>query len=92
VRRPPRHVVVFTRRNCGLCRQAEELVAELASRQTEVALVDVDADDDLLRRYHMRVPVIEVDGVEVAAAPVDPAVVRAAMRGRRGFWSRRPPS
>jgi hypothetical protein len=83
---------VFTRDNCGLCRQAEELVAELAMGQTEVTLVDVDSDDDLLRRYHLRVPVIEVDGVEVAAAPIDSAAVRAALGRGRGFWSRRPRS
>lgn len=80
----PRTVVVYTRQRCGLCRQAEQLVADLAPRSVDVRLVDVDGDDDLLRRYHLRVPVIEVDGVEVAAAPVDADVVRRALRGRRG--------
>lgn len=82
----PREVVVYTRRNCGLCRQAEELVGDLAPRSVDVRLVDVDEDHNLLRRYHLRVPVIEVDGVEVAAAPVDPSAVRRALRGGRGRW------
>lgn len=82
----PRTIVIYTRQNCGLCRQAEALVTDLAPRSADVRLVDVDDDDDLLRRFHLRVPVIEVDGVEVAAAPVDEDAVRLAMRGRGGRW------
>lgn len=78
-------VVVYTRTNCGLCRQAEALVASLAPKGADVRLLDVDDDDDLLRRYHLRVPVIEVNGVEVAAAPIDEAAVRRALRGGHRF-------
>lgn len=82
-RRRPR-VVVYTRQHCGLCATAEALVAREA-RRAEVVLVDVDDDPDLQRRYHVRVPVVEVDGVEVAEAIVEPGVVRAAVRrARRG--------
>lgn len=83
-------VVVYTRANCGLCRQAEAMVAALAPRGASVRLLDVDTDDDLLRRYHLRVPVIEVDGVEVAAAPIDEVAVRRALRGGRRRFGWRP--
>lgn len=81
--KPPTRIVVYTRRQCGLCRQAEALVAELAPPTAEVVHLDVDEDEDLLRRYHLRVPVVDVDGIEVAAAPIDPAALRAALRWRR---------
>lgn len=83
MRHRPR-VVVYTRERCGLCAAAEALVAREA-RRAEVVRVDVDEDPELQRRYHVRVPVVAVDGVEVAEAVVEPGVVRAAVRrARRG--------
>ncbi|MFA9432681.1 glutaredoxin family protein [Egicoccus sp. AB-alg2] len=85
-------VVVYTRASCGLCHRAEALVAREARRAT-IRHVDVDGDEDLVRRYGVRVPVVVVDGVEVAELEVAPGTVRAAVRaavrdaagrGRRG--------
>lgn len=78
-----RTVVVYTRDGCGLCREAEQLVAREA-RGHDVRLVDVDADPDLQRAYNVRVPVVEVDGVEVAEGRLPPGALRTALRaGRR---------
>lgn len=78
---PPR-VVVFTRQRCGLCRTAE-LIASNEAPTGSVELVDIDADDDLQRRYHVRVPVVQVDGRVVAEGQVEPGQVRAAVRVAR---------
>jgi glutaredoxin len=76
-------VVVYTREGCGLCRRAEELVAREA-RRAEVRTVDVDTDPQLQRRYTVRVPVVTVDGEEVAELEVAPGEVRRAVaRARR---------
>lgn len=75
-------VTVYTRAGCGLCATAEELVAREASR-AEVVLVDIDGDPDLQRTYNVRVPVVAVDGVEVAEVVVHPGDVRAAVRAAR---------
>ena len=75
-----RTVVVYTRAGCGLCREAERLVAREA-RGHDVELVDIDADPDLQRAYTVRVPVVEVDGVEVAEGRLPPGAVRTARRG-----------
>lgn len=87
-RRGQRSVVeVFTREGCGLCRKAEALVAAEAGR-AEVRLIDIDEDDDLLRRYHVRVPVVAIDGREVAEGQVEAGEIRAALRrARRARWS-----
>jgi glutaredoxin len=91
--RRPRHtveVVVYTRQGCGLCRTAEDLVAAEA-RGARVRHVDVDASDDLQRRYGVRVPVVTVDGDEVAELQVAPGAVRRAVRragGRTRFLGR----
>jgi glutaredoxin len=76
-------VVVYTRAGCGLCRRAEELVAREA-RRAEVRIVDVDTDDELVVRYGVRVPVVLVDGREVAELEVEPGAVRRALRASRG--------
>jgi glutaredoxin len=75
-------VIVYTRAGCGLCRRAEALVAQEA-RRAEVQHVDVDTDETLVRRYGVRVPVITVDGVEVAELEVAPGTVRRAVRAAR---------
>jgi glutaredoxin len=77
-------VVVYTRAGCGLCRRAEELVAREA-RRADVRVVDVDTDESLVARYGVRVPVILVEGREVAELEVGPGTVRRALRtARRG--------
>lgn len=80
-RRRPR-VVVYTRVGCGLCRQAEDLVAREA-RGAEIAHVDVDTDERLVAAYGIRVPVVTVDDEEVAELQVAPGVVREAVRRAR---------
>lgn len=76
---PRRTVTVYTRSGCGLCREAEELVAREAAGH-RVRLVDVDADPSLQRAYNIRVPVVAVDGTEVAEGRLSAGVVRAALR------------
>ena len=85
-RRP--EVVVYTREHCGLCRRAEAVVAREA-RGAVVRHVDVDGDPALVSRYGIRVPVVTVDGVEVAEFEVSRGSVRRAVRrARRRLWSR----
>ena len=82
--RPRRPVVtVFTRRRCGLCRQAEAVVARVAGRRARVEVVDIDADPELVERYTVRVPVVAVDGIELAEYEVDPRALRARLREAR---------
>lgn len=81
-RRPPVVLRLYTRQRCGLCRRAEHLVAAEAG-DVRLELIDVDTDDDLVRRYGIRVPVLEIDGVEVAAYELGPGDVRRAVRAAR---------
>ncbi|MEX2548885.1 MAG: glutaredoxin family protein [Nitriliruptoraceae bacterium] len=82
-RRRQRPVVRFyTRRGCGLCGRAADLVAREA-RRAEVRIIDVDSDPELERRYGMRVPVVTIDDVEVAELGLAAGQVRRALRARR---------
>jgi glutaredoxin len=81
VSRRPR-VTVYTRAGCHLCTQAEAVVARVA-RRADVEVVDIDGDPALVARYTVRVPVVAVDGEEVAEFEVDPTALRAALRRAR---------
>lgn len=84
-------MTVYTRVRCGLCHRAEALVAREA-RGCVVRLVDVDGDPALAERYGVRVPVVAIDGVEVAEMEVAPGSVRRAVRAaRRGALGHREP-
>lgn len=86
-RRQRSTVEVFTRERCGLCATAEEIVRDEAGR-AEVRFIDIDTDEELVRRYHIRVPVVVVDGREVAEGRVEPGDIRTALRrARKGRWS-----
>lgn len=81
MRRRPR-VTLYTRAGCHLCEEAEAVLARVA-RRAAVEVVDIDADPSLTDRYTVRVPVVAVDGEEIAEFQVDPAVLRAALRTAR---------
>jgi hypothetical protein len=73
-------VTLYTSAECGLCREAEVMLRRLQRKiRFELGSVDIGGDDELFRRYWDRVPVIEVDGQEVAAAPVDEKRLAAAL-------------
>jgi glutaredoxin len=69
-------VVLFTRRGCHLCEQAEDL---LACHWPAARLIDVDATPDLAVRYGLRVPVLQVNGVDVLEGRIDEVSLGAAL-------------
>jgi threonine dehydrogenase-like Zn-dependent dehydrogenase len=73
-------VVVLTRQGCHLCDVALAQVAAVCAETGErYAVVDVDGDPELLRRYTDQVPVTFVDGAQHDFWRVDPVRLRAAL-------------
>ncbi len=82
-------VVVYSRPGCHLC---EEAIAQIVSLHEEgyrfeLREVDIESHDLLLRRYLERIPVVEVDGIEVSELRLDRAAVKARL-DTVGAWSR----
>lgn len=71
--------LLYTRRGCHLCEQAEDL---LASWRVPVELVDVDADAPALAAYGTRVPVLVRDEVVVMEGRFDERELATLLRGR----------
>lgn len=61
---------MYTRRGCKLCEAAEEIARRVVRPSDVLRIVDIDTDHDLHERYTVRVPVIAVDGREVAELQV----------------------
>ena len=73
-------VTLYGRPGCHLCDEARDAL-ERVRGDTPFELVerDIEADDELLRRYVERIPVVAVDGCELFEFFVDESVLRAAL-------------
>ena len=79
----------FTLYSRGYCHLCEDMLAALLALQTdtlrfEVAVVDVDADPDLVARFDELVPVLygDLDQPELCHYFLDQAAVRAYVNGQ----------
>jgi hypothetical protein len=73
------HLVrLYSRPGCGLCDEAREVIEAVRARTPfDLEEVDVEGDDALEREYGIRIPVVDVDGVEAFEVEVDPEGLRA---------------
>ena len=82
-------VVVYSRPGCHLCEEAIGQIVALHGQGYRFDLheIDIESSDLLLRRYLERIPVVEVDGLEVSELILDGAAVKARL-DTVGAWSR----
>jgi len=75
-------VRIYTKPRCSLCAQARRVLEEIRTRVDFVLeVVDVRDDADTWEHYRHAVPVVTVDGKEIARLRVDPAVLESRLRG-----------
>jgi glutaredoxin len=79
---PPVHVVLYSRPGCHLCDEARAVLdAERARRPFDLEEVDIEADDELLKEFGIRIPVVAIDGVERFEISVDPHELARLVEG-----------
>jgi len=60
-------VLLYTKENCLLCNEAEQLLFIFeGSYSFQIVKRDIYTDDQLLEKYHLEIPVIEVNGKQIA--------------------------
>ena len=70
-------VTLYGRPGCHLCDDAREVLVRVrAERPFTLHEVDIERDDELLRRYLERIPVVSVDGEELFDFHVDEQALR----------------
>ncbi|MPZ22997.1 MAG: glutaredoxin family protein [Dehalococcoidia bacterium] len=73
-------VTLYGRPGCHLCEEARSILDAL---QPELGLrveeVNIEDDDDLLKRYQWTIPVVALDGHDVISAPFSSESLRAVL-------------
>ena len=77
------HVVLYSRPGCHLCDEARAVIeAERLRTPFDLDEVDIETDDELVKEYGIRIPVVTVDGVERFEISVDPVELSRALAER----------
>jgi glutaredoxin len=78
-------VRIYIKPRCSLCEEAREVLEGLRTRVAFVLeVVDIRDRPDTWERYRHAVPVITLDGVEIARLRVDPVALASRLRGTTG--------
>lgn len=74
-------VTLYSRPGCHLCDEAREILVGLVRQRDglHLAEVDIDSDDNLLRRYLERIPVVEHEGRVIGELVPDAESLRARL-------------
>jgi glutaredoxin len=77
----PAQLVLYSRPGCHLCEQAlEELLAlHREGYRFDLHEVDIESDEELLRRMLERIPVLELNGEVVSELILDQTSVRSRL-------------
>jgi glutaredoxin len=59
------HVIVYSRPGCHLCDEAKAAIQTAGcSDSFTLEEINIESDDELLRKYKYDIPVVTIDGVE----------------------------
>jgi glutaredoxin len=76
------HVIVYSRPGCHLCDEAKAAILSAGcSDRFTFEEVNIESDEELLRKYQYDIPVIAIDGVETFIHRVDPRDFIRIIRG-----------
>ena len=74
------HVVIYSRPGCHLCDDAKAAILSAdCSDQFVLEEINIESDEELLRKYKYDIPVIAINGVETFIHRVDPIDFRSAL-------------
>jgi glutaredoxin len=77
-----REIVLYGRRGCHLCDEARAVLERIRGELPfSLAERDIEEDDELLKAYLERIPVIALDGEELFDFFVDEAELRRRLVG-----------
>ena len=75
------HVIIYSRPGCHLCDEAKaSILSAGCSDQFVLEEIDIESDEELLRKYKHDIPVIVIDGVETFMHRVDPSAFKTRIK------------
>jgi hypothetical protein len=88
---PVPRVTLYTRPGCHLCESVEQVIASVAGQHPlELVVRNILDDPADFERYQHEIPVVCVNGREVARYRLDPAELIAALAARVALHPREP--
>jgi len=77
-------LAVYVRPGCHLCDEAIGMLREIDPEAAAGAeIIDIEEDDELLRKYLELIPVITLDGKEISRLEPEPESIRQALGAGR---------
>ena len=74
------HVIIYSRPGCHLCDEAKTVILSAGCNdQFTLEEVNIESDDELLRKYKYDIPVIAINGVESFIHRISPRDFRSAI-------------
>ena len=75
------HVTIYSRPGCHLCEEAKAVIMSAGCTDLfTLEEVNIESDEELLRKYKYDIPVIAIDGVESFIHRVDPNEFRTRIK------------
>ncbi|HVQ40195.1 MAG TPA: glutaredoxin family protein [Pyrinomonadaceae bacterium] len=79
------HVIIYSRRDCHLCEEAKQAIANAkCANEYTLEEIDIESDNELLRRYRYDIPVVMIDGEEAFRHRLTSPEFRERLRARAG--------
>ena len=80
------HVIVYSRPGCHLCDEAKAAILSAGCNDWfTFEEVNIESDEELLRKYQYDIPVIAIDGVESFIHRVNPEEFKTRIKRIGGF-------
>jgi glutaredoxin len=71
------HVIIYSRPGCHLCDEAKTTIQNAGcSERFTLEEINIESDDELLRKFKYDIPIVMIDGVEAFRHRVDTAAFR----------------
>ncbi|MCH1625759.1 glutaredoxin family protein [Fredinandcohnia quinoae] len=76
---------MYSKLDCPLCMKAKKVLEEINDEiPLEIREVDIYKDDQLLEKYQIMIPVIEIDGEEVQYGIIEKETLRKRLLEKIG--------
>ena len=73
-------VIIYSRPGCHLCDEAKAAIENSnCSDIFSLEVVNIESDDELLKKYQYDIPVVTIDGVEAFKHRVDPEEFKSVL-------------
>jgi hypothetical protein len=78
-----RRLTLYSKPGCHLCDEMKKVIDTVSARvPLALEVVDISADEDLMERYGLEIPVLMIDGKKAAKYRVTAAELERVCRGR----------